>query len=135
VGECADHGQVVSDEADHLYLYKHADKLDAVSRTLKLTPFLGICDTTDLRFNTQDLALPAGMRSTDGWMAAQGAWMPAVDAANYLRSLHDHIVQKNLRFGLLSNQQAQVLAELDEVMAFVAGHVAQAEKFNVSVVM
>lgn len=128
-------GQVTSDQSDHPALYRHAARLDAIAKSLGLHPFLEICDTTDQQFNTEDLELPAGMTSTDELMAAQGAWMPLEAALSLLQALKDHIVSKNVRFGLLSNQQAQVLAELDEVSAFARSHATQAERFNFSVVM
>jgi hypothetical protein len=127
-------GKVVSDQSDHLALYKHADKLDTIATSLVLPSFIGICDTTDQRFNIKDTELPAGMTSTDEVMAAQGAWMPVADAVTMLEALRDHIVTKNVRFGLLSNQQPQVVAELDEVLAFARGQ-SQADRFNFSVVM
>lgn len=128
-------GKVKSDQADHVALYKQADKLDAIAKSLKLPSFLKVCDTTDLRFNTEDLQLPQGMVSTDELMAAQGSWMPVADAIELLQALRDHIVNQNVRFGMLSNQQPQVLAELDEVLAFARGEAAGAQRFNFSVVM
>lgn len=128
-------GKVVSEQADFLALYKHAQKLDAIAKELKLQSFLDICDTTDQRFNIDDIDLPPGMTSTTEVMAEEGAWMPAGDAAAYLEALRDHIVAKNVRFGLLSNQQAQVIVELEEVIGFVKSQAHVAEKFNFSVVM
>jgi hypothetical protein len=128
-------GKVISDESDHLALYKHADKLDAIARTLRLRPFLEICDTTDQRYNLEDEELPEGMSSTNELMAAQGAWLPIAEAQSLLGSLREHIVAKRVRFGLLSNQHTQVVAELDEVLAFVAAQSGKADRFNFSVVM
>lgn len=128
-------GRVKSDEADHAALYKFADKLDALARSLGLPPFLALCDTTDQRFNVEDLELPSGMTSTDEWMARDGQWMPIGDAIALMKTLRDHIVAKNVRFGLLSNRQAEVVAELDEVLAFAQAEAPGAQKFNFSVVM
>lgn len=128
-------GQVKSDEVDRLALYKHADALDAIAKSLQLRSFLEICDTTDLRFNTEDIELPAGMASTNELMAAQGVWMPIPEALSLLQSLRDHIVAKKVRFGLLGNQHSQVVAELDETIAFAKSQAPQAERLNFSVVM
>ncbi|MFT3735262.1 MAG: hypothetical protein QM776_09585 [Rhodocyclaceae bacterium] len=128
-------GKVKSDQADHRALYKHAGKLDRVCRGLGLSGFLSVCDTTDQRFNLDDTDLPAGMSSTDEMMAASGVWMPIVEAVLWLQTLRDHIVSRNVRFGLLSNQYEQVLAELDEVLAFARAEAATAQQFNFSVVM
>lgn len=127
-------GQVTSDEVDHAALYRHAGRLDALTRSLGLRPFQEICDTTDQRFNVEDLELPAGMASTNELMAAQGAWMPLAEATTTLQALRAHIAAANVRFGLLNNQQSQVLAELDEVIAFAQAHASRAERFNFSVV-
>ncbi len=128
-------GKVKSDQSDHLALYKHADKLNAISNSLGLQSFSEICDTTDRRFNLEDGELPAGMKSTNELMAAQGAWMPVKSAVLFLQALREHIIGKDVRFGLLSNKQAEVLAELDEVIAFVTAEAPHAESFNFSVVM
>lgn len=128
-------GAVKSDQTDHLALYKHAGKLNAITNALKLQPFKAICDTTDRRINMGTEELPAGMRSTNELMAAQGTWMSADAAISFLQELRDHIADNNVRFGLLSNQQPEVLAELDEVLAFVKTESPRAEKFNFSVVM
>jgi hypothetical protein len=128
-------GKVHSDQADLPALYKHAEKLDAIAKSLGGPSFLGICDTSDQRFNLDVLELPAGMSDTNQYMAAHGSWMPAREASEYLQRLRDHVVEKRVRFGLLANQHAQVVAELDEVLAFVKTQVARAEKFNFSIVM
>ncbi len=128
-------GRVKSDEADHPALFKHAAKLDEISRILGIGSFLAICDTTDQRFNLENEALPAGMSSTNELMVAQGSWMPMSSVVPFLEALRDHVVANNVRFGLLSNQHAQVVAELDEVLAFAKAGVARATKFNFSVVM
>jgi hypothetical protein len=128
-------GKVVSDETDHLALYKHADKLDAIAKTLSLPSFVRICDTTDQRFNVEDWELPTGMNSTDELMAVQGTWMPVAEAVALLRALRDQILAKNVRFGLLSNQQSQAVAKLDAVLAFLKAQPRQADRFNFSVVM
>jgi len=130
-------GKVQSDEDDHAALYKHADKLDALTKALGTPSFQAICDTTDLRFNTdEDLELPPGMQSTNELMAAQGAWMPLADAVSMLRTLRDHVVGKKVRFGLLGNDHDQVVAELEDVLAFLSRQQASDDrKFNFSVVM
>jgi hypothetical protein len=127
---------VKSDETDRYALYKHGDKLDAISRQLGLPSFNGICDTTDLRFNTDDsLELPEGMTSTNELMAREGAWLNARDAVSTLERLLGHIRDHRVRFGLLSNQHEEVVEELEEVLAFLRREGADAAKFNFSVVM
>lgn len=127
-------GKVTSDQSDHMALYKHAEKLDSITKSLNLASFLGICDTTDQRFNLDDSELPPGMQSTNDVMAVQGDWITIPQALTMLEGLRKHIVSANVRFGLISNQQEQVVAELDEVLSFVKAEAAQAEKFNFCVV-
>jgi hypothetical protein len=128
-------GAVVSDETDHAALYTHADKLDAITKALQLPPFLAICDTTDQRFNLDDTELSPGMTSTNELMAVDGAWMPMSSAMSYLRALRDHIVARNVRFGLFTNQHVPVVAELDAVLAFASAQAPRATQFNFSIVM
>lgn len=129
-------GAVTSDQADHGALYAHADKLDALTQSLQLPSFLAVCDTTDQRFNLEDLPLPAGMTSTDEMMAQHGAWMPVANALAMLTALREYIVRTNVRFGLLRNQQSEVLAELDDVIGFLQSQQPlRADRFNFSVVV
>lgn len=128
-------GEVKSDESDHAALYKHADKLDAIALSLALPSFHALCDTTDLRFNTTDMELPEGVESTHQVMATDGAWMERAAAIELLEALLKHVVEKRVRFGLLSNQHAEVVEELTEVLAFARAAPAEATRFNFSVVM
>lgn len=129
-------GQVVTDDSDKVALYKHADKLDALSRRLGLGSFLEACDTTDLRFNTSDLELPAGAQTSNEVMAAQGVWLDAPQATRLLDGLLAHLRLHEVRFGLLTNDYLQVLSELSAALAYA--HVALAHKsktkFNFCVV-
>lgn len=128
-------GAVLSDESDHSALYHHAEKLDALAKTLALPSLLAIVDTTDLRFNVEDVELPPGLESTNEMMATSGAWMPIADAIALLSALRDHVVARQVRFGLLRNQHAEIVAELDEVLAFAREQSPKAQRFNFSVVM
>lgn len=127
---------VKSDETDRYALYKHADKLDAITRQLGLPAFNEFCDTTDLRYNTDDDAeLPDGMSSTNELMARDGAWLDGEKAVETLERLAGHIREHRVRFGLLSNQHEEVLSELEEVIAFLRAEPGSGTKFNFSVVM
>ena len=127
-------GAVVSEEQDRHALYRHSEKLDALSKEWGLPSFLSACDHTDLRFNMEDLELPEGAQSTNDVMAASGAWLTRGDAERMLRGLLDRVREQDTRFGWLSNQHEQVVAELDEVLAFLRSR-PNAERFNFSVVM
>lgn len=120
-------GKVLSEQEDRLALYKHGTKLDALCRSLGLKPFLEICDTTDLRYNTEDLELPAGVESTDELMAAQGTWIATQEAIDVLAKLLDHIRAKGVRFGMLSNQHAEVVEELSGAIDFIRTSAAKAQ--------
>lgn len=127
-------GQVKSAESDLAALYKHGEKLDQLARKVGQPSFLGICDTTDLRFNADEFELPDGVESTDVVMAKEGVWIEVGSARLMLEALVGEIRRGNVRFGLLQNQQAQVLDELSEVLAFIQQAPPGAEKFNFSVV-
>lgn len=128
--------EVRSEEADRHALYRHARKLDDICRTLGLPEFQSMCDTTDLRYNTDDaFELPEGMTSTNELMARQGVWTDAATAIGHLRRLVAHLREKKVRFGLLSNDHDAVVGELDEVIAFLASRGDGATRFNFSVVM
>ena len=132
-------GKVSTDDSDKPALHKHADTLDAISRKLGLGPFSALCDTTDLRFNLDEVELPEGMASTNELMAIQGAWVELPKAVRLLDGLLAHLRANKVRFGLLSNDYDEVVAELAEALAEALDW-AQASgvpgaRFNFSVVM
>jgi hypothetical protein len=127
-------GIVRSEEEDRPALYKHADKLDSISKSLGLPSFLAACDNTDVRFNMEDLDLPDGAKSTNDVMAATGAWLSRTDALSLLQGLLTHIKAENTRFGFLQNHHQSVVDELSRVIGFLQAE-SGAEKFNFSVVM
>jgi hypothetical protein len=126
--------RVTSAQADLHALYKHADKLDALSKSLGVTHFLSICDMTDVRCNHAEVDLPVGMKSTDELMAVQGSWVAVADAIAMLETLRNHIVKHKVRFGMLSNQHGAVVAELAEAISYAQSERSSAQKFNFSVV-
>lgn len=127
-------GEVTTDDADKYALHEHSDKLDAISRKLGLTPFLDICDTTDLRFNMDEFELPEGVESTNDVMAKDGVWIDAAQGVSLLEGLLAHLKANKVRFGLLSNDYDQVMEELAEALAYAKTAPAEA-KFNFCVVM
>lgn len=127
-------GVVVSDESDKSALYKHLTKLDGIARRCGSIALSEICDHTDMRFNLEDQALPAGMASTNDLMAAQGVWVDAAVAVSMLTMLSETIEREKPRFGLLRNDRDAVLAELRESLAFARDAAGDASKFNFSVV-
>ena len=80
-------GVVTSDQSDKYAMHKHLSKIDEIAGGAGLMALSEICDTTDLRFNIEDLSLPEGMASTNEWMAAQGVWVDAEIAASQLAAL------------------------------------------------
>lgn len=127
-------GVVRSEEQDRRALYRHADKLDAITKQLGLPSFLAICDSTDARVNTEDLDLPEGMASTNELMAATGAWIARAEALSLLDGLLAHIRAGKTRFGLLNSQHDAVVEELDGVLGFLREH-GGAERFNFAIVV
>ena len=128
-------GKVICDEEDKYVLYKHSEKLNKLSLKLDVGSFSGVQDTTDMQFNLGDDELPEGMESTDEMMAVKGTWISSGDAKAMLEALINHISSDNVRFGFLSNDVADVLSELKQVLGFLNENDAENAKFNFSVVM
>ena len=128
-------GGVTTDESDKYALFKHLSKLDAVCKRCDVMLLSEMCDYTDMRFNVEDIELPAGMTSTDEMMARSGVWIEARTAIEVLRALMGRIADENIRFGLLRNDQRQVLSELEESLAFAGAAARENARFNFSAVM
>ena len=128
-------GRVKSDESDKYALYKHSRKLDRLTQQLGVTSFIVAQDTTDAKFNITDEELPDGMESTDELMARDGTWIEAETAITMLEALVNEIQSKDIRFGLISNAQKAVIAELEESLVFAKEAASHAAKFNFAVVM
>lgn len=127
-------GEVTSDEEDKFALFKHSSKLDAVCRKLGQPPFSELCDSTDVRFNHGDIELPPGVESSNEVMAKEGVWVDAGEAVQRLRALLTHIEQSRTRFGLLSNDHDDVVAELRQSIGFAEAAAAARAKFNFCIV-
>lgn len=128
-------GKVQSEAEDRYALFAHTDKLDSLCKSLGLPPFADLCDSTDARFNLDEFELPDGVESTNDYMAVNGSWMDLPDAIRVLETLLRHITEHSVRFGLLKNQHADVVAELTEVLAFAKAYRGHGAKFNFSIVM
>lgn len=128
-------GVVVCDERDKYALHKHLDRLDRLADEVGLPPLSALCDTTDLRANLEGLPLPAGMTSSDQWMAVEGVWLPAAEATAHLEALLRLLERERPRFGLFRNDYADVVQELRDALAFAREGEARNESFNFSVVM
>lgn len=128
-------GKVTTEDSDKYALFKYADKLDEMSRKLNLGSFDAMCDDTDLRFNMQDMELPEGMKSTDEMMAKDGKWVELGQALKILEGLLAHIQQNKVRFGLLKNEHAEVVAELEEAITYAKSVSGPGVKFNFSILM
>lgn len=127
-------GGIECESEDRAALYAHAKTLDALTRKLGLPSFLALCDTTDVRFNLDEFELPDGMESTRELMARDGVWLPHADAVAMLEGLLAHITANTVRFGWLRNAHAEVVAELQAVIAFAKAGAGRAQKFNFSIV-
>ena len=127
-------GRVSSDEADKPALYRHSKKLDRLSRKLGVASFLSAQDFTDMLVNLEQEELPAGMASTDDLMAQNGSWMAAQDAIVMLTRLLRHIEQEQVRFGVFSDDRAEVLRELEESLETARKADRVNGQFNFSVV-
>ena len=126
--------EVRTEQADRFALYKFGTKLEAMSKALGLTSFVGTWDHTDLRFNIEELELPPGATSTNDVMAKQGVWIETNEAVRLLKGLKDRIISENVRFGLLKNHSAELLEELTGVLTFISSQGSIPCKFNFCVV-
>ena len=105
---------VVSDECDKYALYKHSKKLDKLTKKLKTVGFASVQDTTDVQFNLSDQELPEGITSTDEVMSKEGVWVSGSEAVEMIEALIRHITDKNLRFGVFSDDSKEIIRELKE---------------------
>jgi hypothetical protein len=128
-------GAVVSDQSDKYALNKYLNKLDSISKEWGVPALSSICDSTDARFNTEDIELPPGMKSTNEVMARQGVWMEAEQALHLLQKVLEAIKSKNIKFGLLKNDHQSVVSELEESIAFARVAAEKKAKFNFCLVM
>jgi len=128
-------GQVTCAESDLYALCKHADKLDKVCRKNGVLPFLDTHDSTDMQFNIGDAELPEGMESTDEVMATNGTWVDAQAAVEMLETLIKVVRDENMRFGVIGNAHDEVVAELEESVAFAREAAARSAKFNFALIM
>ncbi|WMS88752.1 hypothetical protein [Pleionea litopenaei] len=128
-------GVVESDEADKYALYKHAKKIDELTKILQVASFMSIHDCTDMEFNISEQELPDGMESTDELMAINGLWIDGSDAVDMLERLIDDISNNSIKFGMLSNDKDIIVDELKESLVFAKKAKELDGKFNFSVVM
>jgi len=128
-------GEVISDESDKYAIYKHSKKLDKITKELNVVGFISVQDLTDMQFNLSDEELPDGLESTDEVMANNGVWVSGGDAVEMLEKLISHISTRNIKFGILSNDHDQVIAELKESLEVANKAKSENEMFNFSVVM
>ena len=128
-------GIVTSDESDKYALYKHLDTLDSVCLECGVPLLSEACDSTDVRFNMDEIELPNGMESTDELMAQSGTWIDAQVAFKMIEALLSRITSERIRFGLIRNDYEDVVAELEQSAKFVKTAANKQAKFNFSVVM
>ncbi len=130
-----DAGRVVSDQADKVALYRHARKIDRLTRSLRTITFLSTHDTTDAEFNASELVAVGSVASTDQIMAISGVWVPATDAVRMMEALIRHIEQAKVRFGIFRDDATEVIRELEESLLVARQAAACGGRFNFSVVV
>ena len=111
------------------------DKLDALCSSCEVMLFSDILDSTDMQINLDVIELPEGMESTDELMAQQGVWASAAAVLHMLETLLHKIETDNIRFGTARNAREDIVAELQESIAFAREAVTKSAKFNFGVVM
>lgn len=127
-------GEVVGEEEDYYALYKHAKRIDAICKELGLRPLTSFFDFTDVRFNNDEFELPPGAESTIDVMKVMGVWIDASEAHEVLVCVLQYLRDKSPRFGLLKNELAEVVEELEASIKFAEEAKKANAKFNFSVV-
>ena len=132
---CLVDGRVESDQLDKYALCKHLAKLDKVCQSVGLSPLSEICDSTDAKFNSDEIELPDGMESTNELMAVNGVWVDAKAAVPLLEHLLAEITLKKTRFGLFSDSHNEVVAELRAAIEFAQIAAHKNARFNFALVL
>ena len=127
-------GEVVGENEDYYALYKHGKRIDAICKELKLRPLTSFCDFTDVKFNNDEFELPPGATSTNDVMKVSGVWIDASEAHEILVRVLQYVREKSPRFGLLKNELADVVEELEASIKFAEAAKTANAKFNFSVV-
>lgn len=126
-------GKVTSDESDKSAMYQHLDKLDKLCSKLHIRRLSEFLDTTDLEANMHDKL----SNDTNIWeiMAQKGKWFPPDDGIIITSALVIQLQKEPIRFGLLSDNYHQVLADLIECQSSIEKAKSQDAKFHLCVVL
>jgi hypothetical protein len=125
-------GKVSSDESDKSALYRHLDKLDKLCAKLRVRKLSDFLDTTDLEANAS--GDPAVGSNTWELMAKRGKWFDPDEGLSVLSALIELMRAEPVRFGLLSDNYPQVLADLTECRASVERAKNDGAQFHLCVV-
>ena len=128
-------GVVETNQVDLYALYKHAKKLDKLTKKLGTVGFIDSQDFTDYQFNLSDDELPDGMESTDQLMVTDGVWISGFDAVAMLQALIEHISANKIKFGLFTDDAESVLEELKESLEVAQKARDNNGMFNFAVIM
>ena len=123
-----------SDQEDLITLYRHAEKLDRICRSLSLTPLSEYHDFTDAAFNLSNEELPDGMSSTVDLMKVQGSWHSVTDGVSVFSSLLQWLEDNPTRFGFLGNDYKEILGELRQCLKSLRSKEASDCEFTLCVV-
>ncbi len=124
-----------TDSSDLFMLNKFSKKLDEMTRKAGVLPFTSLLDSTDLMVNYGQLDLPENMQSTDQLMIEAGQWVTGEEAVEILERLITIIQKDNIKFGMINNNQQEVLEELSKGL-IAARRAAKANGFfNFALVM
>jgi len=125
-------GKVTSDESDKSAMYRHLNKLDGVCGKLHVRKISDFLDTTDLEAAYDGRATGA----VNGWdlMVKEGSWFRPHEGVAVLSALIAHLREKPIRFGMLSNDYVNVMADLRECLASVEQADDQGAGFHLCVV-
>lgn len=125
-------GVVTSDETDKSALVRHAGKLDRICRRLGVRPLSEFHDATEARAQLEEPDDP----TLTGWdlLARDGAWFDPSEGLAVLDALLAHLEDTPVRFGLLSDDHGEVLRDLRDARASVAGARDAGARFHLGLV-
>ncbi|MDQ8205771.1 hypothetical protein [Pelagicoccus sp. SDUM812003] len=125
--------KTISDETDHLLIYKHASKLDKLCSKLGVANLSSFHDNTDLAVNLMD---ELADEDVETYKRKNEKWHDISKGIESLESLIQHLERNEIKFGLFDKASSkEMIVELSEVRNWLAGKKDSSEGFHLCVVM
>ncbi|MFT5130576.1 MAG: hypothetical protein ACI8W8_004207 [Rhodothermales bacterium] len=128
-------GEITSDQEDRLFVLKHASKLDKVCQKLGVKPLSSFHDTTDAEMNVMGLEDQSDEVDFHQLISERGKWFNPQAGVDVLGELLADLEREPIRFGLLSNDYDDVMADLAACKSAIEFAQAAGARFHMSIVM